>query len=275
MVYTDEKKKILGKNIWLRRECSNMTRNELASKLGVRHESVINWENGKCPPTKDSLFKLTKIFKCSKNDLHRQSNIPVLKLIDDPKVGGQTKNTPIEYEFKIVDNKPIVSIKSEEPETKSEELIVESVEEVKEVHPVTARLREYLRDNNMSAHRFSRESGISSGSVWRVENGLLKNFDNPIYEKVDAYLDKVSCVKEVNEVDNEVETNPDSVSVECKEEQPVQPSTLIEKEKASLSDRLNTIYNTLFNSLAELDELAQDIAKIEKVTAMLKEIQGL
>ena len=245
MVYTDEKKKILGKNIWRRREILGLTRKELSDKCGVRQETVSNWEGGKFPPTSDNLNKLTKIFGCSKHDLHRTYNIPVLKLHDAKQV-EKTKDEPVEYEFKFDSEHPSIVIKSADP-------IKE--EPKKEIHPVTERLNRYLNDNNLTIHQLAKTSGISSGMLWRVRNGEIANPDGPAYKKVAEYLD--SAVK------NELQAPEPAVA-----QTPV-------KEKGSISERLNDIYDTLFNAMAELDELKADIAKIEKVAAMLKEIQGL
>lgn len=261
MVYTDEKKKILGKNVWRRREVLGLTRKELGDKCGVRQETVSNWELGKYPPTSDNLNKLTKIFGCSKHDLHRTYNIPVLKLHDTKQV-EKTKDEPVEYEFKFDSEYPSIVIKSADP-------IKE--EPKKEIHPVTERLNRYIEDNGLTIHQLAKMSGISSGMLWRVRNDEIANPDGPAYKKVAEYLD--STVVDKNKSGG-VKVGSGPEPYKCKE-QPVQEPTTPVKEKGSISERLNDIYDTLFNAMAELDELKADIAKIEKVTAMLKEIQGL
>lgn len=267
MVYTDEKKRILGENIWMRREVASMSRDELARKMHVTRETLGKWENGYIVPSKENLFRLTKIFDCSKHDLHRPYTIPVIKLIDEPKKvesKWEDRFAP-EYELQMVDDEPIIAIKSDEP----------VLEEPKNAgsHPVTVRLNKYLEENKMTQHGFAKISGVSSGDVWRVKNGAVKNPNGPAYKKVEAYLDKVEGLEKSGGV--KVGSGPEPYK--CKEqpvqEEPVESAKPV--EKGSLTDRLDILYETLFNTLAELDELRADISKIEKVTAMLKEIQGL
>lgn len=47
------------------RELSNLTQNELASKLGVTKQSVSNWENGNILPSIEMLVKIAKLFSVS------------------------------------------------------------------------------------------------------------------------------------------------------------------------------------------------------------------
>jgi transcriptional regulator with XRE-family HTH domain len=179
--YTEEQKKIIGENIWIRRNLLGMSTKELAEACGCSAGMVNYWERGDSIPPIDRMKHLVKVLKCSRHDLHRIYHIPKLSFTEE----------------KVVEKK-------EEP-VMSDEDMVKAAAEV---------------------------------------------FENAYTEPVE-----VPGVEDVRPVEEPKEVKPEV--------------------KASISDRLGAIYNTLFNALAELDELKADIGKIEKVTTMLKEIQGL
>ena len=181
--YTEEQKKIIGENIWIRRNLLGMSTKELAEACGCSAGMVNYWERGDSIPPIDRMKQLVKVLKCSRHDLHRIYHIPTLSFTEE----------------KVIENK-------EEP-VMSDEDMVKAATEV---------------------------------------------FENAYIEPKIVEEPKVNVVEPLEE--------PKEVKLEV---------------KASISDRLGAIYNTLFNALAELDELKADIAKIEKVTTMLKEIQGL
>ena len=269
MVYTEEKKKILGDNIWMRREALSIPREALADKLQIAKETLGKWENGHIVPSKENLSKLTKILKCSKHDLHRPCSIPKISIIEEKEV-VEKKEEP------VMCDADIIKAASEAFKNSYTETSIEAVETVKSVkenvqrHPVVERVNKYLIDNNMSQYELSKKLSMSSAGFNRVVRGVL-SYNHPNYTKVEKYLDNIEGVNMNNNTENVQQ-------LEIKFEEPIKEQKIEENkivEKASLSERLTGLYDTLFNTLAELDELKQDIAKIEKVTAMLKEIQGL
>lgn len=237
MVYTEEQKQILGENIWVRREMLNKSTVELGQELGVRRNTVRTWERGVCVPEKDTLRKLSKIFGCSINDLHRKYRVPSINLVEEKKIDAPAN----------IKHKP----------------------EQRMIHPVAARLSKYLANNHISQYKFADMAGMSSGTVWRVKNSEL-DWGSEYYTKVDLFLDSVE------KPSTEPETIDDTPEIELEpvpenESQKPNPAA----NPGSISERLNDVYDTLFNALDELDKLKADIAKIERVTSLLKEIQGL
>lgn len=277
MVYTEEKKKILGKNIWIRRECMSISRTELANRTNVTREVIGKWELGKHVPTKERLNELTKIFKCSKHDLHRPYNIPKLSLVETKEI-IQKEEEPIMCDADIIKAATNVFKNSfTEPSVET----VKTVEKPTYGHPVVDRVNKYLSDNDMSQYELAKKLSMSPASLNRVVHGVLL-CNHPNYIKVEKYLD------DIEEVNENVNTK-NMCQLEIKFDEPIKEEPIKEekleevkrteenksKEKGSLSDRFNIIYNTLFKALEDLDELKADIDKIEKVTSMLKEIQGL
>lgn len=117
---------------------------------------------------------------------------------------------------------------------------------------VSDKLNEYMSKHNLTGYEMAKQSGVSNGTLWRIKNKKTNTYSEPV-KQLEKWLDEVDKVEEPKQ--------------EPKQE-PVKDDVV----KGSISDRLNIIYDTLFNSLAELDELKQDIAKIEKVTTLLKQI---
>lgn len=183
MNYTDEQKRIVGENIWVRRELLGISREELGKACERGAAMVSCWERGANVPPPAKLKELTKILNCSMHDLHRPYHIPKLSFTEE----------------KVVEKK-------EEPVMSDEDMVKVATEV----------------------------------------------FENAYIEPKIVEEPKVNVVEPLEE-----------------------PKEVKPEVKASISDRLGAIYNTLFNALAELDELKADIGKIEKVTTMLKEIQGL
>ena len=178
--YTEEQRKIIGENIWIRRNLLGMSTRELGEAYGCTPNMVNVWERGESVPPRDRIRELAKILKCSMHELHRAYNIPKLS---------------------FTETRSVVE-KKEEPVMSDEEMV----------------------------------------------QAAAKVFGVPDTKPT------VDVVEEVVEEPKPIE----------------QP-----KDKGSISDRMNQIYDTLFSALDEMDKLKADIAKIEKVTAMLKEIQGL
>lgn len=189
MNYTDEQKRIVGENIWVRRELLGMSREELGKACERGAAMVSCWERGANVPPQAKLKELTKILNCSMHDLHRPYHIPKLSFTEE----------------KVVEKK-------EEPVMSDEDIVK------------------------------------AAAKVFDVP------YANPIEQEPIEYIQDYTNIEQM--------------------EQEV-PKEVKPEVKASISDRLGAIYNTLFNALAELDELKVDIGKIEKVTTMLKEIQGL
>ena len=59
----------LGDIISELRNKKNLTQKELADKLGISDKAVSRWETGKSFPDLDMLFRISKFFKVSFNDL--------------------------------------------------------------------------------------------------------------------------------------------------------------------------------------------------------------
>jgi transcriptional regulator with XRE-family HTH domain len=188
--YTEEQRKIIGENIWIRRNLLGMSTRELGEAYGGTPNMVNVWERGVSVPTRDRMRDLAKILKCSIHDLHRPYHMP--------KLSFSKTSTVIE--------------KKEEPVMSDEDMVK------------------------------------AAAKVFDVP------YANPIEQEPIEYIQDYTNIEQI----------------EQEEPKEVKPEV-----KASISDRLGAIYNTLFNALAELDELKADIGKIEKVTTMLKEIQGL
>ena len=171
--FTSKEKKIIGNNIWVRRNLAGMSTKDLAEVYGVTSNAVNVWERGEFVPPHNKIKEVAKILGCSAHDLCRPYEIPKLSFTEVEEVK--------------------VKVKFESEPVMSDEDMVKAAAEV-------------------------------------FENAYIEPKTEPQIEKV---------------------------------------------EKLSLSERLNGLYETLFTTLDELDKLKVDIAKVEQVTAMLKEIQGL
>lgn len=75
MVLLEELKRKTGVNIRNLRLKNNETLVQLAEKLGVRHATVSDWENGKKMPRSSTIQKLAEYYKVSMTDII--SDIPV------------------------------------------------------------------------------------------------------------------------------------------------------------------------------------------------------
>lgn len=185
--FTSKEKKIIGNNIWVRRNLAGMSTKDLAEVYGVTSNAVNVWERGEFVPPHNKIKEVAKILGCSAHDLCRPYEIPKLSFTEVEEVK--------------------VKVKFESEPVMSDEDMVKAAAEV-------------------------------------FENAYIE----PKAEPIPAYT--------------------------VIEQEKAEPQ--IEKvEKLSLSERLNGLYETLFATLDELDKLKVDIAKVEQVTAMLKEIQGL
>lgn len=49
----------------------NLTQDQVAASLGVKRSTVAMWEAGKSKPRADTLIKLSKLYKCTIEDLFR------------------------------------------------------------------------------------------------------------------------------------------------------------------------------------------------------------
>lgn len=59
----------LGENIRTARKAANMTQEELAAALGVRHPAISKWERGECFPALPTLVRLANVLGSSVDDL--------------------------------------------------------------------------------------------------------------------------------------------------------------------------------------------------------------
>lgn len=143
-----------------------------------------------------------------------------------------------------------------------------------EVIPPSDRMKKLAKVLNCSAHDLIRPYRIPKLSFSDVK-AVVEKKEEPVMsdEEMVKAAAKVFDVPYTNPIEQEPidyiqdYTNIEQIEQEEPKEQP--------KDKGSISDRMNQIYNTLFSALDEMDKLKADIDKIEKVTAMLKEIQGL
>lgn len=272
MSFTAEQKKVFGENVWLRRNLLGMSKEELAKAYGVGVATINCYERGANIAPRNKMKSLSKILKCSVYELLRPYHAPKISFL-------MTNEIIEKKEENILSDEDVIKAASEvfvNSYNSKEEFDNMTNVNIKEDslygHPVVDRVNKYLKDNNMSQSELAKRASMSSGTMNRIVHGVLSR-DNHYYVKIENYLNsvenntnnKVDNIKEINTTRfNNIE-NTERINTE--ESKP--------QEKTSISDRMNSIYNTLFNALAELDELKADIDKIEKVTAMLKEIQGL
>lgn len=258
MRYTEEQKRIFGKNVWVRRNLLNMSTKELAKAYGCTSNMVNVWERGESVPPRDRMKDLARILKCSIHDLHRAYNIPKFSFTEANKI-IEKKEEP------VMSDEELVKAASEV----FENAYVETTEGSKG-HPVVDRINKYMVDNHISQSELARRIPMSLATLNRVVHGMLLS-DNFNYARVEEYLDSIEEANIKGDTEN-------TCQLEIKFDEPIEEQVIEEpkaEEKGSISDRMNCIYNTLFNALDELDKLKADIDKIEKVTSMLKEIQGL
>lgn len=273
MNYTEAKKKILSENIWARREALSMSRDELADKLGIIKDTLSKWENGHIIPNKENLSQLAKIFKCSKHDLHRPFNMPKINLVEVNKVVEKKEESVmcdadmIRAASEVFKNAYVeTTIDSVKDDINTEEPTKEEIYKQK----IMARTKKYLSDNNMAQLDLSRKIPVSTATLNRAIRGVL-SCNSSIYKRIEEYLDNVEANANASKPTNDVYLTEVKITEPIKEEHKAE----IVAEKDSIANRFNRIYDTLFNAMAELDELRNDIIKIEKATALLKEIQGL
>lgn len=252
MNYTEEQKKLFGENVCIRREMLGMTKDELAEAYGCGRTAVSCWERGANVPKPNKIKTLARILQCSAHELFRPYRIPKISFIEERII--EKKEEPVMCDTDMIKAASQVFKNSYIEDTSNIE---------KKEHPVVARINSYMTDNDISQSELSRRTGIPLSTFNRVVHGALI-YDNPTYARVEAYLDELEADNSNNYVENidEVKTTEEEKSQEEKSE-----------KKGSISDRFNELYEVLFAALAELDELKADITKIEKVTAMIKEIQ--
>ena len=238
MNYTEEQKRILGENIWIRRQIAGVSKEELAKVYGCCDSLVSRWERGLSVPQQEKLRDIATALNCSIHELHRPYRMPKLSFVEMPKVIESKKEQVMSDEetikaaSEVFDNAYISNSANKK----------QSTEQHIEQHPVTKRLNSYMQKNNIGDYRLSKLSGISSGTIYRMRNGLLKP-TNKFYKDMENFLNKIESSQ--------------SEEQQC---------------KGSISDRFNSIYNTLHKALEDLDELKTDIEKINKATALLKDI---
>lgn len=233
MDYTNEQKMILGENIWIRRQLLGMSKDDLAKAYGCGVSMVSCWERGANVPGR--IKDLSRLLNCSIHELHRQYQMPKLSFVETGRV-IEKKEEP------VMSDEELVKAASEAFENAYIEPIVEQ-----EKHPVVDRLNKYMQEQNIGDYKMSKLSGISAGTTYRMKNGLL-SYNNKFHKRMEEFLDRVE-----NTTD-EVSTVEDT------------------QVKGSIASRFDSIYNTLFKALEDLDELKADVDKIEKVIAMLKNI---
>lgn len=65
----DEETNIIGENIKTYREHQNLTQDELASRIGVNIQDVMDWEQKTKSPDYNDICKMTEVFDCVETDL--------------------------------------------------------------------------------------------------------------------------------------------------------------------------------------------------------------
>ena len=58
-----------GKNLRLQREQEGLSQKKLAEEIGVSHQNINRWENGKVIPSIDFCVKLADYYKISLDEL--------------------------------------------------------------------------------------------------------------------------------------------------------------------------------------------------------------
>ena len=238
MNYTEEQKRILGENIWIRRQIAGVSKEDLAKVYGCCASLVSRWERGSSVPQPEKLRDIAMALNCSIHELHRPYRMPKLSFVETAKV-IESKKEPVMSDEETI--KAAAEVFDNAYISNSENK-VKHTEQPIEQHPVTKRLNSYMQKNNIGDYRLSKLSGISSGTIYRMRNGLLKP-TNKFYKDMDDFLNKIESSQ--------------SEEQQC---------------KGSISDRFNSIYSTLHKALEDLDELKADIEKINKATALLKDI---
>lgn len=238
MNYTEEQKRILGENIWIRRQIAGVSKEDLAKVYGCCASLVSRWERGLSVPRPEKLRDIAMALNCSIHELHRPYRMPKLSFVETAKV-IESKKEPVMSDEETI---KAASEVFDNAYISNSENKVKHTEQPIEQHPVTKRLNNYMQKNNIGDYRLSKLSGISSGTIYRMRNGLLKP-TNKFYKDMENFL-------------NKIESSQSEVQ-QC---------------KGSISDRFNSIYSTLHKALEDLDELKADIEKINKATALLKDI---
>lgn len=134
--------------------------------------------------------------------------------------------------------------------------------------PHSSKIKDLAKILKCSIHELHRPYHIPKLSFTETDKVIEKK-EEPVTSDIVSEASKVF-------IGSYTQSSLEAVKPKVKPVEEKQPVKEVKpEEKGSISDRLNHIYDTLFNTLAELDELKADISKIEKVTTMLKEIQGL
>lgn len=270
MNYTTQQKKIIGENIWIRRQELGMSKDDLSKAYGCGVAMVNYWERGNNVPPRNRMKDLAKILKCSVHELHRPHNIPTLSF-SESSISSKKKEEPMTSDADIIKAASEVFENGVLNTNATSNTESNTTDKQTDKHPVVDRLNKYLKENGISQNELARKLSISPATVNRVTKALLP-YKNPNYVRIENYLNGLEDSNEDTVLNVKPEQYPNPLFVEQKQQNAEED---MPKTKSSISDRLNDIYNVLFNALAELDELKCDIDKIEKVTAMLKEIQGL
>lgn len=278
MNYTTQQKKIIGENIWIRRQELGMSKEDLGKAYGCGIGAINYWERGDNVPPRGRMKDLAKILKCSVHELHRPHNIPTLSF-SEPSILPDKKEEPmmsnadmIKAASEVFENGVMgTDINTNTTSNTESNTTDKQTDKQADKHPVVDRLNKYLKESGVSQNELARRLSISPATVNRVTKALLP-YKNPNYVRIENYLNGLENSNEETVLNVKPEQYPNLVVAEQKQQNAEKDKP---KTKSSISDRLNDIYNVLFNAMAELDELKCDINKIEKATAMLKEIQGL
>ena len=272
MSFTVEQKKVFGENVWLRRHLLGMSKEELAKAYGVGVATINCYERGANIAPRNKMKSLSKILKCSVYELLRPYHAPKISFLMTNEIIEKKEDNTLSDEDTIKAASEVFINSCNSKEEFDNMSNINAQEDSLYGHPVVDRVNKYLKDNNMSQSELARRASVSSGTMNRIVHGVLSR-DNHYYVKIENYLNSVKNNAD-NKVDNTKEINTTRFN-NIENTKSINTEELKPQEKTSISDRMNDIYNTLFNALDEMDKLKADIDKIEKVTAMLKEIQGL
>ena len=134
---------VLGNRIKKERENSNLSRNDLAKKIGVSYSAIAMYEQGNREPSNEILLKMCEIFNCSmdylmgksnqKNILQNEASLEDIKKYYEEKINVALKNKYIGEFLKLglknseVDNLMKILISEDEETTKNYIAILDSL----------------------------------------------------------------------------------------------------------------------------------------------------
>ena len=124
--------------------------------------------------------------------------------------------------------------------------------------PTKDKLRKLATVLQCSMHDLTREYIIP---VIRYSNGIL-----------DEIVEEENVLEEPEFLNKNLVIPKEPEPIEEPVQEPIKQET---KSDGSLTERINTLYDSLFETLEQLDSIKEEIGKLEKIGTLLKEIKGL